>query len=100
MIYRLNEIKWWEEIEEKNKNKKTEQIEIKKIRTKLDTKNKWKDTFIFQRGKERKKREEKKKVHQISVIAPPCAQVAPTKSAWQDASNVASEGVVFTIWRA
>jgi len=48
--------------------------------------------YISARKREKKKREEEKN--------PPCAQVALIESAWQDASNVALEGVVWTTWRA
>jgi hypothetical protein len=54
---------WWnwrEKIIQKE-IKKTKQIAIKKIITKLNTKNNFKDTFIFYQGEEREKKKKKKK---------------------------------------
>ena len=50
-------------IEEKINKKRlnTKQIAIKKIKTKLNTKNKWKDVFIFCKEKRERKEEEEEK---------------------------------------
>jgi hypothetical protein len=46
------------------------------MRNKLKTKNKLNDTFIFHQGKEREKRDEKKKVHQSLTTLSLCTHAA------------------------
>ena len=70
---------WWnwrEKIIQKE-IKKTKQIAIKKIITKLNTKNNFKDTFIFYQGEEREKKKKKKKIHHNPTIIRPCIHVTP-----------------------
>ena len=52
-IYKkFNETKWWV----MKLKKKIKKLTIKKMRIKLNTKNKWNDTFIFWQGEEREKK--------------------------------------------
>jgi hypothetical protein len=50
--------------------KRLKKIAIKKIRTKLYTKNKWKKTFVFYQG-------ERKKINRHHTVGPPLKHSPP-----------------------
>jgi len=71
------------QIKEKNQSKKTNKIEIKSMRIKLNIKNKWNDTFIFWREKEqRKKKREKKNLPELNHCPVVALTTPPEKSRW------------------
>jgi hypothetical protein len=81
----------------KKRYKKIKQIEIKRTRTKIKTKNKLNDTFIFWQGEERDKREKRrKKIQQNPNTSPFCTHAALIGRKHQDAFNVAPKS---DIWR-
>jgi hypothetical protein len=61
LIWKLNKTKWWGMKLKKKNQYNNKKIAIKKIKTKFDIKNKWKDTLLFWQGKERKKERIRKK---------------------------------------
>jgi len=64
---------------------------------KLDTKIKWKESFIFFQIKEREKRKEKKKNHQNHIGSPLPLRASWMDRSWWTASNIASRGSVWLL---
>jgi hypothetical protein len=58
-----------DKIEEKNNLQKKKKVAIKRMKTKLYTKNKWKETFVFYQWEERKKKKGRE-IHQNHTVNP------------------------------
>jgi hypothetical protein len=76
-------------------NKKTiKKIAIKKIMTKLETKNKWNDIFIFWQAKKREKEGEEEK--KIFLLEPDYWHMHTTEKNIELVSNAIMKGDVWT----